>query len=258
MALHMHGPGNHERASSSKSAPKPSAESAPGSTPEPGVHENQLLRDLDAEAERRLRPHLKPVTFQSQEILYRPDAHIRQIYFPSTAVLCMLTMMANGQTIESATVGREGASWISASMGAPSMPCQTMVTIEGEGYALDVRYVEEEIERNGSFHKALTHYSHSLLIHALRTGSCNALHSLRERCARWMLVTLDRTSTENFRITHEFLASLLGCSRPVLTGVLGELEQNGAIALHRGLIHVANRKQLEACSCECYEVIRRN
>jgi CRP-like cAMP-binding protein len=242
MALPMHGPTHHE------SIPSPQARAG----------KNQLLTHLDREAELRLRPHLKPVNFQVQEILYRPEAHIRQIYFPATAVLCMLTVMADGRSIESATVGREGASWISASMGAPTMPCQTMVAIGGAGHVIDVRYVEDEIRQNGSFHQALTRYSHALLIHALRTGSCNGLHSLRERCARWMLTTLDRTSTKDFQVTHEFLASLLGCTRPVLTGLLGELEQNGSIALHRGSIHVANRAQLEAYCCECYEVIRRN
>ena len=242
MALHMQGPHDNESMSS----------------PQPEASANQLLSNLDPEALQRLGPHLKPVTFRVQEILYHPDAHIRQIYFPETAVLCMLTVMEDGRTIESATVGREGASWISASLGAPTMPCQTMVAVGGEGLVVDVRYVEDEIRHNGSFHQALMRYSHSLLIHALRTGSCNGLHSLRQRCARWMLTTLDRTSADDFVVTHEFLASLLGCSRPVLTGVLGELEQNGGIALRRGSIHVVNRTQLEACTCECYWVIRRN
>ncbi len=239
MALHPHGPIH------------------PESTGLLEPERNQLLSGLDTEAERRLRPHLKPVTLQAREVLYPPGAQIRQIYFPKTAVLCMLTVMEDGRTIESATVGREGASWISGSMAAPTMPCQTMVAIAGAGLMADVRFVEEEIQQNGSFRQALKRYLYSLLIHTLRTGSCNGLHSLRERCARWMLTTLDRTSAEDFAVTHEFLASLLGCTRPVLTGVLGELEQRGAIALHRGSIHIVDRKQLEACSCECYWVIRR-
>jgi CRP-like cAMP-binding protein len=223
-----------------------------------GVHANQLLQRLDAGALARLQPYLKSLIFEAREVLYHPSENIRHIYFPDTAVLCMLTVMADGRSIESATVGREGASWISASVGAPTMPCQTMVAIGGAGYSVDIRYVEDEIRQNGSFHQALTRYSHALLIHALRTGSCNGLHSLQERCARWMLTTLDRTLAEDFAVTHEFLASLLGCSRPVLTEILGELERNGSITLHRGSIHVVNRTALEACCCECYWVIRKN
>lgn len=170
----------------------------------------------------------------------------------------MLTLMEDGRSVESATVGREGASWISASIGAPSMPCQTMVVIGGTAKSLDIRHLESEIQHNGSFHEALTRYSHSLLIQALRTGACNALHSLQERCARWMLTTLDRTDLDSFSVTHEFLASLIGCGRSVLTVILLDLERQGAVSLHRGVIVVKSRKILELTACECYEIIRAN
>ena len=236
----LHGPTHHE------GTPSPQAR----------VGMNQLLTHLDQEAELRLRPHLKTVNFQVQEILYRPEAHIRQIYFPATAVLCMLTVMADGRSIESATVGREGASWISASMGAPTMPCQTMVAIGGEGHLIDVHHVEDEIRQNGSFHQALTRYSHTLLIHALRTGSCNGLHSLRERCARWMLLTHDRVGSNEFPLTQEFLAQMLGVRRPSVTVVAGILQQAGFIRFRRGRITITDRRGLEGASCGCYAVLR--
>ncbi len=224
----------------------------------PQANGNLLLACLDMEALSRIRPHLRSAPMQAGEILYLPKAPVRHVYFPETAVIGMLTVMEDGRSVESATVGREGASWISASIGAPSMPCQTMVTVGGGAQMLDIRYVEEEIRRNGSFHRVLTHYSHALLIQALRTGSCNALHSLEQRCTRWMLTTLDRTRVEDFSITHEFLASLVGCARSVLSKILSDLAKDGGIELHRGLIRVLDRQRLELACCECYGIIRQN
>lgn len=122
--------------------------------------------------------------------------------------------------VEAATVGREGASWLSAAAGAPSMPCETIVALDGWALSIDIHRLEEEIERNGAFQKAVSRYAHALLIHALRTGSCNALHSLEQRCARWLLTAMDRTDPRSFAVTQDVLASLIGCCRPVLTHIL--------------------------------------
>ena len=221
-------------------------------------HTNHLLAALDDEALHRITPHLQPVLLEARQVLYHAEAHMHYIYLPETAVLCMLTQMEDGRSVESITVGREGASWVTASVDAPSMPCQTMVAIAGRAQRLGVHYLEEESQRNGSLHRILTRYSHALLIQALRTGACNALHSLQQRCARWMLETLDRTDIESFAVTHEFLASLIGCGRPVLTLILRDMEAAGAVELHRGLIRVRDRNMLGTLCCECYEIIRQN
>ncbi len=217
---------------------------------------NRLLACLDEGTKRRWEPLLKLTQLDPQQVLYRPDQRISHIYFPATAVLCMLTVMEDGHTIESATVGNEGASWISASFGSPSMPCQTMVAVGGTAYAIHAKHVEQETQRNGIFHNALSEYSHTLLISSLRTGACNALHTVTQRCARWMLITLDRTVKERFAITQEYLASLLGCNRPALTQILGELERAGGIHNARGVIEIIDRAKLEKSTCECYRLIR--
>src|ERR1700753_4202532 len=108
----------------------------------------------------------------------------------------MMTIMEDGSTIESATVGKEGASWVSASLGTPAMPCQTMVQVGGEAYKIAAEHIEEEIPQNGSFHNHLVEYAHALFISTLRTGACNSLHSLTQRSARWLLMTQDRTGSE--------------------------------------------------------------
>src|SRR5665213_299729 len=230
----------------------------PGPPPSFNVDGNDLLQRLNPEGIQRLRPHLKPVALRAEEVLYQAGDRISHIYFPSTAVLCMLTIMKDGRTVESATVGHEGASWVSASLGTPTMPCQTMVAVPGTAHKIAAKYVEEEIRQNGIFHDLLSEYAHALLISSLRTGACNTLHSLAQRSARWLLVALDRTSGSEFVITHEFMSALLGCSRTSLTTVHGELEQAGAIRTRKGRIELTDRKSLEQCACECYQTIREN
>lgn len=217
---------------------------------------NHLLKRLNEAGLKRFVPLLTPVTLTSQQIVYKPQEAISDIYFPDNSVLCMLTIMADGRSIEAATVGHEGASWVSASLGSPTMPCQTMVAIGGRAYKIAARHVEDELERNGAFHNALTGYAHALLISSLRTGSCNGLHTVTQRACRWMLLTLDRIGDKQFSITQEFLGALLGCTRPTVTLTLLELEKAGAIRTSRGMIEVINRTALEQGTCECYEVIR--
>lgn len=192
----------------------------------------------------------------AKQVLYLPNQRITEIYFPENCVLAMLTVMENGATIESATVGREGASWISASFQSPTMPCQTMVSIAGDAYRVPADLVEREIKLNGTFHNTLSHYSHALLIQALRSTACNGLHTLEQRCSRWMLTTLDRTDIDHFVMTHEFLASLLGVRRPVVSDLVGRLASHGVLEIRRGQIRVADRKKLENLSCECYAVMK--
>jgi CRP-like cAMP-binding protein len=221
----------------------------------PYTERNHLLRNLDRGGIERLQARLKPSELHAREILYHPGQRITDIYFPETAVLCMLTIMEDGRSVESATVGSEGASWVSASIGAPTMPCQTMVSVAGSARKISAEDVEHEIRRNGLFHNLLSEYSHALLISSLRIGACNALHSVTQRCARWMLTTLDRTTHERFGITHDFLAGLLGCSRPTLSTLLGELEQAGGIEVSRATINIVDRKRLEQSACECYALV---
>jgi len=220
------------------------------------TEDNELLRRLDHASLKRLRRSLSSVDLQDEEVLYRAGEHISHIYFPITAVLCTLTIMKDGRTVESMTVGNEGASWVSASLGTPTMPCQTMVAVGGTAHKIATKHVEKELRHNSVFHNLLTEYSQALLISSLRTGSCNILHSLSQRSARWLLMTLDRTPSTEFHITHCFMAALLACSRSSLTMILGDLEMSGGIHTRRGRIEVADRQKLEKSACECYEKIR--
>jgi hypothetical protein len=217
---------------------------------------NFLLSSLGQAGRTRFSRQMQRAELKSRQVLYHPEQRISEIYFPETCVIAMLTVMSDGATIESATVGREGASWISASFKSPTMPCQTMVSIPGYAYKVPTLVVEHEIRENGEFHDVLSHYSHTLLIQTLRSTACNGLHSLEQRCSRWMLMTLDRTDIAHFVITHDFLGSLLGVHRPGVSLLVERLAAQGIVEIGRGEIRVADRTKLERLSCECYGVMK--
>jgi CRP-like cAMP-binding protein len=217
---------------------------------------NRLLQVLNTSGYKRLSSKLKAVTIRARQVLYKPNQPIGEVYFPETAVIIQLTVMSNGDTLETATVGLEGASWISAHIGAPSMPCETVVAIGGVAQTLKIDDLSREMEENEHFADVLTKYSHALLVHSLRMTGCTGLHSLHQRCARWMLSTLDRVSTDRFSVTHEFLAMLLGCSRPSASLVIADFQHRGILKVERGRIIVLDRDALLDVSCECYGIIK--
>jgi CRP-like cAMP-binding protein len=217
---------------------------------------NLLLSSLDPAGRTRFFPHMRRIELKSRQILYRADQRISEIYFPENCVIAMLTVMRDGATIESATAGREGASWISASFKSPTMPCQTVVAIPGYAHVVDAKMVEREIRENGNFHDVLSHYSHTLLVQTLRSAACNALHTMEQRCSRWMLMTLDRIDISRFVITHDFLAALLGVQRSGISQLVERLASHGVVKSGRGEIRVADRDKLEGLSCECYALMK--
>jgi Crp-like helix-turn-helix protein len=219
---------------------------------------NKLLRLLKPPAYERLAPKLKAASLHAKQVLYKPSQPIHTIYFPDNAVICQMTVMADGDTLETATVGLEGASWISASIGAPSMPCETVVAIGGDAHTLDIHDLDREMAENEHFRDVLTQYSHALLIHSMRMTGCTGLHTLEQRCARWILTTLDRVPQDRFSITHEFLAMLLGASRPSVSVVIEDFHRDGMLRVERGRVLIGDRDRLLKVTCDCYEVIKRN
>jgi CRP-like cAMP-binding protein len=219
---------------------------------------NQLLNSLEPGAFERVAKKLKRVKLRTKQVVYRPNEPIEHVLFPENAVVCLMTVMSNGDTIEAATVGREGASWISASVGAPSMPCETIVVIEGTALSLPIADLDRELKENGHFRDVLTEYSHALLIASMRTSACNGLHGLQERCARWILMTLDRVDSDGFHVTKEFLAQLLGTNRPTVSALVSGLEKAGMLNVKGRWVTLADRIRLKEAACECYDIIRKN
>ena len=219
---------------------------------------NHLLNALELPAFERVARKLTRVKLRPREVVYKPNESIDFVLFPENTVLCLLALMSNGDTIEAATVGREGASWISASVGAPSMPCETIAVMEGTALKLAIGDLDRELKENGHFRDVLTEYSHALLIASMRTSACNGLHGLQERCARWILMTLDRTDTDKFHVTKEFLAQLLGTNRPTVSLLVSVFEKAGILKVEGRRVTLKDRNRLTEAACECYEIIREN
>ena len=219
---------------------------------------NHLLSALKPSDFSQVARNLTRVRVRPKQIIYKPNAPLDFIYFPEDTVLCLLTLMSNGDSIESATVGREGASWISSSVGARSMPCETIAVHEGTALKLAVEDLDRELKGNRPFRDVLTEYSHALLIASMRTSACPGLHGLQERCARWILTTIDRVDGDQFFITKEFLAQLLGTSRPMVSVTVAVFEKAGILNVDGRRVTVADRRRLKDASCECYDVIRRH
>jgi hypothetical protein len=198
------------------------------------------------------------VTLKAKQVLYYPNQPIPAVYFPENAVICQMTVMSDGATMETATVGFEGASWISAHVGAPSMPCETMVAIGGQAQTLKIDELSREIEDNDHFAHVLTTYSHALLIHCMRLVGCAGLHNVEQRCARWILTAADRVRDDRFRVTHEVLSMMLGCRRPSVSLVIEKFHREGLVEIKQGEITIASRDALLDASCECYGVIKAN
>jgi CRP-like cAMP-binding protein len=217
---------------------------------------NHLLASLDPPAFERLSKHLRPTMLELRQVLYNPGERIREVYFPDDGIIVLLATDRQGRTIESGTVGREGASWISACASAPSMPWETIVAVAGRAHALDIHTLEAELRLNESLRRVLTEYSHALLVASMRTIGCVGLHDVPQRCARWMLQTLDRVSRDRFAVTHEFLAMLMGTTRPTISLVIEKFQREGIVVVERGGITVVDRSKLEDASCECYRIIR--
>src|SRR5207253_6739809 len=212
---------------------------------------NQLLNSLEPSAFERLAKKITRVKLRPKDVVYKPNEPIDHVLFPENAVLCLMTIMTNGDTIEAATVGREGASWISASVGAPSMPCETIVVIEGTALRLPIADVDRELRENEHFRHVVTEYSHALLIASMRTSACNGLHGLQERCARWILMTLDRIDADRFAVTKDFLAHLLGTNRPTVSVLISALEKAGILGVEGRWVTLADRNRLKEVACEC-------
>jgi CRP-like cAMP-binding protein len=219
---------------------------------------NHLLSALKPSDFSQVARNLTRVRVRPKQIIYKPNAPLDFVYFPENTVLCLLTLMSNGDSIESATVGREGASWISSSVGARSMPCETIAVHEGAALKLAVEALDRELKENRPFRDVLTEYSHALLIASMRTSACHGLHGLQERCARWILTTIDRVDGDQFFITKEFLAQLLGTSRPMVSVTVAVFEKAGILNVDGRRVTVADRRRLKDASCECYDVIRQH
>ena len=221
--------------------------------PSRGQVRNLLLAALPGADCERIVPTLDIIPLTLKEMLHKPGEHVEYVYFPGGGFLSIVTVLQDGSMVEVATIGREGAVGIMAWLNGAPTSSGSMV--QGESamcYRMTAVAFRREMDRRGAFYELLTRYAQALVGFIMQSTACNAVHSVEQRLARWLLMAQDRMEAEQFPLTQEFVAMMLGATRPTVTLVAGTLQKAGLIRYHRGLVTILDREKLESASCECY------
>ena len=226
---------------------------SPPNRPPPAGNPNRLLAALPAADYTRILPSLTVVPLTLKDVLHKPGEPIRDVYFPGGGFCSMLTVLEDGSMVEIATIGREGMVGVSAVLDGTPVTSAAMVQGETDTcYRMKVDAFRREVDRHGAFHELTTHYAQALFGFVAQSTACNAVHSVEQRLARWLLMARDRMGRDDFPLTQEFVAMMLGATRPTVTVVAGTLQRAGLITYHRGHVTIVDSEKLEAASCECY------
>ena len=217
---------------------------------------NRLLAALPAAEFAHFAGHLEPVTMAAGDVLYESGGQLQHVYFPTTAIVSLLYLLENGSTAEIAMVGREGILGISLFMGGETTPSRAVVQRGGEALRLRADLIKLEFNRAGPLLRLLLRYTQALITQMMQTAVCNRHHSVEQQLCRWLLLSLDRTSSQSLAVTQEVIANLLGVRREGVTEAAGRLQRSGLIRYSRGNIEVLDRAGLEHTVCECYSVVK--
>jgi len=224
--------------------------------PVPSMLGNHLLDALPAEKRESMASRLKPVEFRPHDVLYEPGRRIGKVYFPQSGVISLMAPLLNGEAIETATIGNEGMLGVSVFLGGGTNGAGiAMAQVAGRGLYMSADTFRAEIAGDGKLRELLLGYTQALFAQISQSVACNGTHSIRERCARWLLETHDRAGSDQFVLTQEFLADMLAVRRPSVTVAAGMLQRAGLIEYRRGQITILDRTGLETSSCECYQAI---
>jgi CRP-like cAMP-binding protein len=228
----------------------------PAAPNESAPERNQLLASLPSAEYRSLLPELEPVHIEHRQYLSGPDEAITHAYFPRGAVISMLAPMEDGQSVEGATIGAEGVAGLPIFLGDGSAQDEVICQVAGPGARMTAEQFKAAFERSPALHNILHRYTLALMGQLIRTAGCNRAHPVEERCARWLLMTSDRVGSNEFPLTQEFLAAMLGVRRPSVTVAAGLLQQAGLIHYRRGVVTITDRERLEQSACEDYRLTR--
>jgi CRP-like cAMP-binding protein len=229
---------------------------AAGAAAAPG-RENRLLALLPNGEREELEAVMDRVPIRPRDMLQEPGEAMRSVYFPLWGVVSLMTPLQDGSAVETATVGNEGMVGVHALLGGGAIGnAQAMSQIPGEMLRMSADRFRARLDDNGKFRQVMFAYSQALFVQISQSVACNGVHSIQERCARWLLESHDRAGSDEFLLTQEFLSDMLGVRRPSVTVAAQTLHQAGLIDYERGRITITDRRNLEQASCECYQVIK--
>jgi CRP-like cAMP-binding protein len=217
---------------------------------------NHLLAALPRKDYRKLVPFLEPVKLAFAEVLYEPHARIRHVYFPNDCLVSMLTSVDGDRVAEVGLVGSEGMVGIPVALGAAVSPFRAVVQGGGTAMRMKVADFRREFAESATLRRELFLFTHLLMIQIAQTAACNRFHVVTQRMARWLLMTRDRVNSNEFRITQEFLALMLGVQRSRVNVAAGSLQERKLIGYRRGVVTILNQRGLEAAACGCYKTVK--
>lgn len=217
---------------------------------------NQLLSSLPPEEYQALEPYLEEVSLLLGEVLYQPNELIRCVYFPNEAMISLVSIVENGATTEVGMVGNDGMVGVPVFLGGGCTTNCAVVQIAGSAMRMDAAVLKKFFCKGGKFQRLLLLYAQALLTQVSQTATCNRLHSLESRLARWLLSAQDCALSSELLLTQEYIANMLGTRRASVTVAAGVLQQEGCIRYSRGKIMILNRGKLKKSACECYTIVK--
>jgi CRP-like cAMP-binding protein len=217
---------------------------------------NRILDLLPPDESSRLLSSSQAVSLAHGHKVFRQDGPMPHVYFPTTGVFGVVILLEEGKLVEGTTVGSEGMVGLPAFLGLDFHPFSVVAQVPGEAVQVPAATLLQAARPGGTLDRLLRRYTLYRLRCANQAGACNSLHSVEERMSRWLLMAHDRAGKDEFLLTHEFLAELLGVRRQTVSIIAGTLQRAGFISYRRGVLRVMDREGLEAASCECYEAMK--
>jgi CRP-like cAMP-binding protein len=216
---------------------------------------NRLLAVLPRAEYLRLLPHLEPVSLAYRQRLHDAHTPIPSVWFIEQGVVSLVRTTQEGALVEISVIGNEGMVGLPLLLGIESVSSQALVQIPGVGLRMPAAVFRREVRAGTPLYDLLLRYTQTLVNQMAQGMVCNRLHSIAQRCARWLLMTHDRVDSDRFLLTQAFLAQMLGVRRASVGTVAGRLQKAGLIRYSRGVITILDRPGLEAAACECYRII---
>ncbi len=222
----------------------------------PTVGRNRILDALSADTRTRLLGVAELVPLKLRQVMFDIDQPIEYVYFPVHGVVSIVSTTLAGEAIETATVGSEGMTGVPLLLGATQMSAQAFCQVAGRAYRIAAADFCAQLDSGSELRPAVARYALAFLTQTAQTSACNRLHTMRQRCVRWLLETHDRVAGETFNLTHEFLAQMMGVRRATVSEVASALQRDGLIDYSYRQITVRDRAGLESEACDCYRIIR--
>ena len=223
----------------------------------PPTTANRILNALTHAEYERLAIHLESVNLSFGEVLCHPNQPITHVYFPNRGTVSLVSTFEDGGSVEVGMVGNEGMFGVSVFLGSISTPLEAIVQLPGDGLRMRADVLKKEFQKGGQLQDLLLRYTQAFITQIAQTAACNRAHPVSERLVRWLLMCQDRSHSKNLELTQEFIATMLGTRRAGVTEAAGLLQASGLIKYSRGHITILDRQGLEATSCECYPIVRK-